>query len=173
MITLTESAEEKRKRRLIASFKNYQWKYQYSIFPRLKGKDKGEDLAIASYALLEYDKELRRKLGEQFSDTAILFEFRRGRISKDFRPKYRVNFAQVYITFHSSKELDREDLTKLIQSIYEDDANFASRSVSGDNLEKSISTIQSQRSHAKIVREDGKEVNRLSIINRKNVILRL
>uniref|UniRef100_UPI0034CE819B hypothetical protein n=1 Tax=Acinetobacter haemolyticus TaxID=29430 RepID=UPI0034CE819B len=74
---MSESAEEKRKRRLINNLKKYQWKYQYSIYPAPLNSDKSEDEAIAKFALLEHDRILRRKLGEQFPDTAIMFEFRR------------------------------------------------------------------------------------------------
>ena len=175
---MTESAEEKRKRRLINSLENYQWKYQYSIFPRLGGEDKGEDSAIASYALLEYDKELRRKLGEQFSDTAILFEFRRKVISWRFKTRYKIDFTQVYATFHTAKELDEEKLGKLIDLIYGEDVNYLSQPVTNETIEKNINKIKGQKLHEQITKEfedqEDKRVraNRFSIINRKHLVAR-
>lgn len=167
---MTESAEEKRKRRLIDSLENYQWKYQYSIFPRLKGSDKGEDLTIAMDALLEHDRNFRRKLGEQFPDTAILFEFRRKLIDKKFKTNYKGGIVQVYITFHTSRKLDKIKLAKLVDSVYVDDANLLSRKVIEKKMEEAINKIKKEKLHSQIKRSDGKRVNRFSIIHEKNLV---
>jgi len=170
---MTEMADEKRKRRLIDSFRSHQWKYQYSIFPRLQGLDRDEDFAIANYALLENDSKFRRKLGEQFSETAFLFEFRRLVLPKKFKPsaKYRKDFTQVYITFHTLKKLNEEKLLYLINLIYPENASFISRLITNEDIEKAVETIKCQNLHSQIIREDGRRVNRFSLINVKHIAL--
>ncbi|MBD3842204.1 MAG: hypothetical protein IE909_10020 [Campylobacterales bacterium] len=172
---MTESAKEKCKRRLISSLKNYQWKYQYSIYPQLLGQDRDTDFAIAKYALLEHDKIFRRKLQEQFSDTAIMFEFRRGLIHWKFKTTYVKDFSQIYMTLHTSKELDEKKLNKLIDLIFAEYARHISQPVTNEMIEKKINSIKEQELHAQILRgieeqEDTNRVNRFSIINKKHLI---
>lgn len=172
MITLmAESAISKRRRRLVDTLKNNQWKYQYSVFPILQGQSRDEDLEIASYALLKHDDKFRRKLGEQFPDTAILFEFRRLHLQKKFVVDYRKNFTQVYITFHSSGKLDEGKLKDLIGLIYPDVGNLKSRPVTHMDIEGVVEAIKSQRLHTLIKRKDGRRVNRFSIINENQLIV--
>ncbi|MEG0153266.1 MAG: hypothetical protein RR744_08870 [Cellulosilyticaceae bacterium] len=169
---MTESAESKCKRRLIRNLASYEWKYQYSVFPSLQGQDYSEDLEIASYALAERDKNFRRKLGEQFPDTAILFEFRKGRINWKFKTAYRKSFGQIYITFHTSKELDLSKLKNLVNSIYPNVANLKHTRVTEEKMTKSINTIKCQNLHSQIIKECEKpeRLNRFSVINSKHLI---
>lgn len=165
---MSESAEEKRKRRLINNLKKYQWKYQYSIYPAPLNSDKSEDEAIAKFALLEHDRILRRKLGEQFPDTAIMFEFRRMLVPRKIWTLYKGD--QIYITLHTSKELDKTKLGDLVKWVYPEDAKLNSRPVTNERIEENINSIKKQRLHSQITRDNGTRVNRFSMINEEHLI---
>ncbi|EPU1136042.1 hypothetical protein ACVUNO_002302, partial [Acinetobacter baumannii] len=74
---MTEIAAEKRKRKLITELRDYQWLYQYSVFPRLLGANREEDKSRAEEIILSGLDEFRDKLRRKVSNIGILFELRK------------------------------------------------------------------------------------------------
>lgn len=168
---MTESAEEKRKRRLIDSLENYQWKYQYSIFPDVDYWDKELAEDSTEYTITDGVTKLREKLREKFLDTGMLFELRRSNVKEKTQFKRKRNWQKVYATLHTTKELNDVKLVEVLESVYHpDDYHCSSREVIQEKIDSSIKTIKNQKLHKVVLARDGKEFNRFSIINKKHLI---
>lgn len=165
---MSESSQEKTKRNLINCLKDYEWAYQYSLFPLLGGEDKADDQYKANYIITNDVSKLRKRLRERFTKTGMLFELRRMKLRNKFKANYRKDFQQIYATWYTTHELDTDGLNKILESIFPPDSyTCRSRKVSLDKIQSSINTIRRQQLHSKIYGENGVEFDRFSKIHEK------
>ncbi|MGQ1479604.1 hypothetical protein ACT4XN_14600 [Acinetobacter baumannii] len=75
---MSELSKDKTKRRLTSVMKDYQWRYQYSLFPRIEGFDKNEDKERAEDLILSELNIFRDKLRKRFLDIGILLVIKKG-----------------------------------------------------------------------------------------------
>lgn len=168
---MTESAEEKRRRRLIDSLENYQWKYQYSIFPVLDYWDKELAEDSAEYTITDGVTKLREKLREKFPDTAMLFELRRLTVKVKTKFTRKRDWQQIYATWHTTKELNDAKLIQVLEFAYHpDEYRCLSREVIQEKIDSSIDSIKNEELQKEVLSRDGKDFNRFSIINKKHLI---
>ncbi|QNV46205.1 hypothetical protein IEE82_02875 [Acinetobacter baumannii] len=103
---MSETSEEKKKRKLIAELRDHQWLYQYSLFPRLEGQNRDEDKSNAETTILRGLDDFRDRLRRKTPNIGILFELRKLNVARlrNFVTRYRnKNFIQIYITFRTTK----------------------------------------------------------------------
>lgn len=172
---MTETAVEKRKRKLITELRDYQWLYQYSVFPRLEGADREEDKSRAEEIILSGLDEFRDKLRRKVSNIGILFELRIMNVilNRGFRTQYRrKNFVQIYITFHASEKIEEELLDEIAEAVYGDEVNIKTRSLSEKDILGAIEKIRIEALHdfTAYYEIKGRKFNRYSGINRSSFI---
>ncbi|MDC5569266.1 hypothetical protein NRB13_19030, partial [Acinetobacter baumannii] len=97
---MSELSKDKTKRRLTSVMKDYQWRYQYSLFPRIEGFDKNEDKERAEDLILSELNIFRDKLRKRFLDIGILLVIKKRTLSEGFRVNYRKDFQQIYLTWY-------------------------------------------------------------------------
>ncbi|MCG6037264.1 hypothetical protein C5B72_17370 [Acinetobacter sp. KU 011TH] len=164
---MSELSKDKTKRRLTSVMKDYQWRYQYSLFPRIEGFDKNEDKERAEDLILSELNIFRDKLRKRFLDIGILLVIKKRTLSEGFRVNYRKDFQQIYLTWYSSEEIPKDKLKKIIDSVYGDEVNLLTKQMTVEKIEKSISSIKEQRLHdlTKYFDYAGKRFDRFSCLN--------
>jgi len=172
---MTETAAEKRKRKLITELRDYQWLYQYSVFPRLLGANREEDKSRAEEIILSGVDEFRDKLRRKASKTGILFELRKMNVTliRGFRTEYRrKDFVQIYITFHTSAKIENGLLGEIANAVYGDEVNIKARSLSEQDVLRAIEKIRIHSLHdfSSYYEITGRKFNRYSGINRSRFI---
>ncbi|WP_087090832.1 hypothetical protein [Acinetobacter pittii] len=172
---MSETSEEKKKRKLIAELRDYQWLYQYSVFPRLEGANREEDKSRAEEIILSGLDKFRDKLRRKVSNIGILFEIRKMNVIliRGFQTQYRrKNFVQIYITFHASAKIEEELLHEIVEAIYGDEVNITARLLGEQDVLGAIEKIQIQALHdfSSYYEIKGRKFNRYSGINRSSFI---
>ncbi len=172
---MTEIAAEKRKRKLITELRDYQWLYQYSVFPRLLGANREEDKSRAEEIILSGLDEFRDKLRRKVSNIGILFELRKMNVNlnRGFRTQYRrKNFVQIYITFHASEKIEEELLNEIAEAVYGDEVNIKTRALSEEDVLGAIEKIRIEALYdfSAYYEIKGRKFNRYSGINRSSFL---
>lgn len=169
---LSESSKNKTKRGIITLMSDYEWSYQYSLFPALEGGSKEEDKIKAEELILSGLDLFREKLRKKFQGVGILFMLRRGRISEGFRVNYRKDFQQLYLTWYSASKMDKNVITDVLKDCYDFKINVCSQSLTQQEIESSVSAIRNQKLHDLSLYYEiaGKKFKRFTVINRKYLI---
>lgn len=163
---LSESSKNKTKRGIITLMSDYEWSYQYSLFPALEGGSKEEDKIKAEELILSGLDLFREKLRKKFQGVGILFMLRRGRISEGFRVNYRKDFQQLYLTWYSASKMDKNVITDVLKDCYDFKINVCSQSLTQQEIESSVFAIRNQKTQSLA----GKKFKRFTVINRKYLI---
>jgi hypothetical protein len=172
---VSETSEEKKKRKLIAELRDHQWLYQYSLFPRLEGQNRDEDKSNAETTILRGLDDFRDRLRRKTPNIGILFELRKLNVARlrNFVTRYRnKNFIQIYITFRTTKEIDEQMLKEIAEDTYSDRVNILERSINEEDIIKSISTIRNENLYdfTPYYQIIGKKFKRYSCIHRSSFI---
>lgn len=173
--TMTETAAEKKKRKLIRELRDHQWLYQYSVYPRLLGEKKAVDKSRAEEIILLGVDDFRNRLRKKTMNIGILFEIRKMNIGliRGFETQYkRKDFAQIYITFYSSEEIEGTLLNEIVETVYCDQVNVRSRKVTEAKMLTTIATIRRQGVYdfSSYYEIKGNKFNRYSCIHRSSFI---
>nr|WP_312825101.1 hypothetical protein [Acinetobacter oleivorans] len=172
---MSETSEEKKKRKLIAELRDHQWLYQYSLFPRLEGQKREEDKSKAETTILLGLGDFRDRLRRKTPNIGILFELRKLNVARlrSFRTQYRnKTFIQIYITFRTTKEIDEQLLKEIVEDTYSDRVNILERSIDEEDIVNSINTIRNERLYdfTPYYQIIGNKFNRYSCIHRSSFI---
>lgn len=171
---LSESSKDKTKRGILTLMSDYEWLYQYSLFPALEGGSKEEDKIKAEELILSGLDSFREKLRKKFQGIGILFMLRRGRIPKGFKVNYRKDFQQLFVTWYSASKMDEKIIKDVLMGCYDFKINVVSQPLSQDDIESSVSTIKNQKLHNLSLYYEvaGKRFKRFTVINRKYLIVK-
>ncbi|CAI3100009.1 hypothetical protein MWMV2_MWMV2_01079 [Acinetobacter oleivorans] len=172
---MTETSEEKKKRKLIRELREHQWLYQYSVYPRLLGENRAVDKSRAEGIILLGIDDFRNRLRKRTANIGIFFEIRKMNVGliKGFETQYkRKNFAQIYITFYTSEEIEVTLLNEIVETAYCDEVNVRSRKVTEEKMLKTIATIRRQGVYnfSSYYEIKGNKFNRYSCIHRSSFI---
>lgn len=147
---MSETSEDKTKRKYLSVLRGYQWSYQHSVF---------YDNPELSYGLLDdmvaFKQTLRRKCPDQ------PFLLRIQTLKKGAAPH------QAYLTIFTTEKV--EDLGEIANKTFPTKMNDLGKKLSAEKLEQIAGAIEKQKPHdlSKVL---GKSViNRWSILNRNKL----
>lgn len=169
---LSESSKDKTKRGILTLMSDYEWSYQYSLFPALEGMSKEEDKIKAEELILSGLDLFKERLRKKFNGIGILFVLRRGRIPEGFKVSYRKDFQQLYLTWYSASKMDKKVITDILRDCYDFTINVCSQSLTQQEIESSVLVIRNQKLHDLSLYYEiaGKKFKRFTVINRKYLI---
>ena len=148
---MSETSEDKTKRKYLSVLRNYQWSYQHSIFyddPKL------------SERLLEEMVPFKQRLRRQCSEQPFLVRIQT--LKKGSNPH------QAYLTIFTTKKV--EGLKEMANKVFPATMNVMGKRLSGEKLKQIADAIERHKPHdlSKIFGMTG--INRWSILNRDNLV---
>lgn len=124
---MSETSEDKTKRKFVAHLRKPIWTIQYSVFY----KDPAE-----SYKLLEDQKRFRRELKRKFPDQPFLVRVQTHRKGK---------IHQAYLTLYTTQKAD--GIEELAKRYFSSEVNVADQSLTLEECEGKAHTILRQQLH--------------------------
>lgn len=148
---MSETSEEKTKRKYLAVLRGYRWSYQHSIF---------YDDPEQSHALLDHMVRFKQVLRRRCPDQPFLVRIQT--LKKGSAPH------QAYLTIFTTKKVDglREMANKVFPAIM----NVRGKNLSLEKLDRIAQTIEEQKPHDLSKLFDKAGINRWSVLNRPLLI---
>ncbi len=145
---MSESSEEKTKRKLSALILNYTWVHQHSIF-----YENIEDCHL----LVRDGNKLKRSLRKLYPDLPFLV---------CYRTLYRAEYGglQAYATIFSMQKI--KDMAGIAERAFSASTNHRNRRLSQGKLESTALAIKEQKPH-ELGKFFGRQINRYSLINKQ------
>ncbi|MFW1807141.1 hypothetical protein [Acinetobacter ursingii] len=171
---MSEKSIDKTKRNLIDKMDKYHWGFQYGLFVALDGEDKAYDINVAEKLILSGLENFREKLRKGFLDTGILLMIRKRTLPEKFKVNYRKDFQQIYITWYSSKEMSKDKIKKIAESVYGENAtNLLDKELTEEKIKDTIYQIKRKNLHnlTKYFEINGKKFDRFTCLNFKKFII--
>lgn len=149
---MSESSEEKTKRKYLTVLRGYQWSYQHSVFYNDPEQ---------SHALLEHMVRFKQVLRRRCPDQPFLVRIQT--LKKGSSPH------QAYLTIFTSKKVD--DLRELANNVFPAIMNVIGKKLSVEKLDQIARAIEKQKPHdlSKVLDRVG--INRWSVLNRQKLLL--
>lgn len=150
---MSESSEEKTKRKYLTVLRGYQWSYQHSIFYN----DPNE-----SHALLEHMVRFKQILRRRYPEQPFLIRIQT--LKKGSAPH------QAYLTLFTSNKV--EDLREIANKVFPVTMNVLGKKLSAEKLDQLAEAIDNQKPHdlSKVLNKAG--INRWSVLNRQKLVVR-
>jgi len=150
---VSESSEEKTKRKYLTVLRGYQWSYQHSIFYN----DPNE-----SHALLEHMVRFKQILRRRYPEQPFLIRIQT--LKKGSAPH------QAYLTLFTSNKV--EDLREIANKVFPVTMNVLGKKLSAEKLDQLAEAIDNQKPHdlSKVLNKAG--INRWSVLNRQKLVVR-
>ncbi|WP_236182279.1 hypothetical protein [Pseudomonas sputi] len=144
---MSESSEDKTKRKYLAVLRSYQWSYQHSIF---------YDDPEQSHALLDHMVKFKQTLRRRCPDQPFLIRVQM--LKKGGRP------LQAYLTIFTTEKV--EDLRNMANKVFPTVMNVLGKKLSTEKLDQIATAIEKQKPHdlSKLFGKQG--VNRWSVLNK-------
>ncbi|MDY7550440.1 hypothetical protein RGV59_06250 [Pseudomonas sp. FG1] len=144
---MSETSEEKTKRKYLTVLRGYQWSYQHSVF-----YDKPEQ----SHALLEHMVKFKQVLRRRCPDQPFLVRIQT--LKKGAAPH------QAYLTIFTTKKV--EDLQEMANKVFPAIMNVMGKRLSVEKLDQIARAIEKQKPHdlSKVLDKAG--INRWSVLNK-------
>jgi len=144
---LSETSEEKTKRRLSKLITDYLWTYQYSVFYR-----EIEDCPN----LISDSNKLKKLIRARFPESPFLI------CHRTLYKKERGGL-QAYLTIFSTKKI--ADFNKLVVKVFSGGVAARGRLLSHEKIERNASAIRNQKLHD-LKGFFGQDVRRYSVVNK-------
>lgn len=144
---MSESSEEKTKRKYLAVLRGYQWSYQHSVF---------YDNPEQSHALLDHMVRFKQVLRRRCPDQPFLVRIQT--LKKGSAPH------QAYLTIFTTKKV--EDLREMANKVFPTIMNVMGKKLSVEKLDQIARAIEKQKPHdlSKVLDKTG--INRWSVLNK-------
>lgn len=150
---MSETTQDKTKRKLLHALHTYPWSYQYSIF-----FDESEDSIYLLDELPIFKKALRRV----FPAEAMLLHVRLLKASNHPIPRK----TQAYVSIFTLNKLDATRLNSIMEKCISDQTRLLCRKISPSKLNRTINSIQKQSLHNLVKFFGEKKVNRYALLNK-------
>ncbi len=145
---MSETSEEKTKRRYLAVFRTYQWSYQHSIF-----YDDPEQSHTLLNDMVKFKQVLRRRCPDQ------PFLVRIQALKSRSRPH------QAYLTIFTTKKVD--DLREVANKVFPTIMNVMGKKLSVEKLDQIARAIDKQKPHDLSKLFDKVGINRWTLLNKQ------
>ncbi|MET0015019.1 MAG: hypothetical protein ABW088_15310 [Sedimenticola sp.] len=159
---MSESSEDRTKRKYINYLHSCEWKYQYSIFYKS---------IAASKEAVNHAHKLKRNFSRTFKNPLLhRLQLRGGldpKIFDDGVPGKRVIAA--YHSFFSTDKLDREKLEDIAGRVVDGQIKVNYRSLRPEKLARIESAIKNQKPHDLITFFGKSNIQRISLLNKKYI----
>lgn len=148
---MSESSEDKTKRRTVSALRTYQWSYQHSVF---------YDDPTESHSLLEDQVQFKQVLRRKCPDQPFLTRIQS--LKQGGAP------LQAYLTIFTTNEV--EGFQSIVDKVFPKKMNARGRRLSDSKLESIITAILEQKPHdlSKIFDKVG--TNRWTILNKHQLV---
>lgn len=148
---MSETSEDKTKRKYLSVLRGYQWSYQHSVF---------YDNPELSVGLLDDMVAFKQTLRKKSPDQPFLVRIQT--LKKGAAPH------QAYLTIFTTEKV--EDLREIANKSFPADMNVMGKKLSADKLEQIADAIECQKPHdlSKIFGKEG--INRWSVLNRRHLV---
>lgn len=150
-VGVSESSEEKTKRRYLAVLKDYQWNYQHSVF-----YDDPEE----SHALLDYMVSFKQVLRRKCPDQPFLVRIQT--LKRGATPH------QAYLTIFTTKKV--EGLRDIANKSFPTAMNVMGRQLSPEKFGRIVRAVESQKPQDLSKVFDRVGVNRWSVLNKTKLV---
>jgi hypothetical protein len=150
---VSESSEEKTKRKYLTVLRGYQWSYQHSVF---------YDDPEQSYALLDHMVKFKQVLRRRCPDQPFLVRIQT--LKKGSAP------YQAYLTIFTTKKV--EDLREVANKVFPTIMNVMGKRLSVEKLDQIAGAIEKQKPHDLTKLFDKAGINRWSVLNKQLLLSR-
>lgn len=147
---MSETSEEKTKRKYLSVLRGFQWSYQHSVF---------YDDPEQSHALLEHMVKFKQTLRRHRPDQPFLVRIQT--LKKGSAPH------QAYLTIFTTKKV--EDLREMANKVFPAIMNVMGKKLSVEKLDQIADAIEKQKPHDLSKLFDKAGINRWSVLN-KNLL---
>ncbi len=144
---MSETSEEKTKRKYLTVLRGYQWSYQHSVF---------YDDPEQSHALLEHMVKFKQALRRRCPDQPFLVRIQT--LKKGSAPH------QAYLTIFTTKKV--EDLREVANKVFPTIMNVMGKKLSVEKLDQIVRAIEKQKPHDLSKLFDKVGINRWSVLNK-------
>lgn len=148
---MSESSEEKTKRKYLAVLRGHQWSYQHSVF---------YDDPEQSHELLEHMVKFKQTLRRRCPDQPFLVRIQT--LKKGSAPH------QAYLTIFTTKKV--EGLRELANKVFPATMNVLGKRLSVEKHDSIATTIEKQKPQDLSKVFDKAGINRWSVLNKDRVI---
>lgn len=148
---MSETSEEKTKRKYLAVFRTYQWSYQHSIF---------YNDSEQSHALLDDMVRFKQVLRRACPDQPFLVRIQT--LKKGSAP------LRAFLTFFTTKKV--EDLPEMAHKVFPAIVNVRGRRLSIEKLDQIARAIEKQKPQDLSKMFDKAGINRWSVLNKQKLI---
>ena len=148
---MSETSEDKTKRRYLAVLRGYQWSYQHSIFYADPEQ---------SHALLDHMVRFKQTLRRRCPDQPFLIRVQT--LNKWGRP------LQAYLTFFTTKKV--EDLQEMAEKVFPANMNVRGRTLSVEKHGTIARAIEKQKPQDLSKVFDKVGMNRWSVLNKHMLV---
>lgn len=149
---MSESSEEKTKRKYLTVLRGYQWSYQHSVF---------YDDPDQSHALLDHMARFKQVLRRRCPDQPFLVRIQT--LKKGSAPH------QAYLTIFTTKKV--EDLREMANKVFPAIMNVMGKKLSVEKLDQIAKAVEQQKPHDLSKLFDKVGINRWSVLNKQKLIL--
>lgn len=148
---MSESSEEKTKRKYLTVLRGYQWSYQHSVFYNDPEQ---------SHALLEHMVRFKQVLRRRCPDQPFLVRIQT--LKKGSVPH------QAYLTIFTTKKV--EDLREMANKVFPAIMNVMGKKLSVEKLDQIARAIEKQKPHdlSKVLDKAG--INRWTVLNKDKLV---
>lgn len=144
---MSESSEEKTKRKYLTVLRGYQWSYQHSVF---------YDDPEQSHALLDHMVRFKQVLRRRCPEQPFLVRIQT--LKKGAAPH------QAYLTIFTTKKV--EDLREMTNKVFPTTMNVMGKRLSVEKLDQIARAIEKQKPHDLSKVFDKAGINRWSVLNK-------
>lgn len=147
---MSETSEEKTKRKYLTVLRGYQWLYQHSVF---------YDDPDQSHALLEHMVRFKQILRRRCPDQPFLVRIQT--LKKGSAPH------QAYLTIFTTKKV--EDLREMANKVFPVTMNVLGKRLSAEKHDQIATAIEKQKPHDLSKLFDKAGINRWTLLNKQHL----
>lgn len=148
---MSETSEEKTKRKYLTVLRGYQWSYQHSVF---------YDDPDQSHALLEHMVRFKQILRRRCPDQPFLVRIQT--LKKGSAPH------QAYLTIFTTKKV--EDLRQMANKVFPATMNVLGKRLSAEKHDQIARAIEKQKPHDLSKLFDKVGINRWTLLNKQHLV---
>lgn len=148
---MSETSEEKTKRKYLTVLRGYQWSYQHSVF---------YDDPDQSHALLEHMVRFKQILRRRCPDQPFLVRIQT--LKKGSVPH------QAYLTIFTTKKV--EDLRQMANKVFPATMNVLGKRLSAEKHDQIARAIEKQKPHDLSKLFDKVGINRWTLLNKQHLV---
>lgn len=153
---MSESSDDKSKRKYLHLLLNYQWSYQHSLF-----YEEREDSKTLLDDMIRFKQELRRKCPDQPFLIRIQLHNRKTEHSPD-------GGLQAYLVILTTERADKQ-INEATEKAMSAQCNILNMILTPEKITKAASAIKSQKPHNLERLFDKQKINRFSVLNKNKL----